>query len=123
MGMGRKNRLQESLWIATQELPRTKGHVFYERVNRILEENRFDRFAEQACQKFYAPVMGRPGVALGVYFRMLLVGHFEGLDSERGIAWRCADSLSLREFLGIGLTDDVPDHSTVSENPTCATDS
>ena len=114
MGMGRKNRLQESLWIATPELPRTKGHVFYERVNQILEENRFDRFAEQACQKFYAPVMGRPGVALGVYFRMLLVGHFEGLDSERGIAWRCADSLSLREFLGIGLTDDVPDHSTVS---------
>ena len=83
MGMGRKNRLQESLWIATPELPRTKGHVFYERVNQILEENRFDRFAEQACQKFYAPVMGRPGVALGVYFRMLLVGHFEGLDSEQ----------------------------------------
>ncbi len=114
MGMGRKRRRQESLWIATQELPRTKGHVFYERVNRILEEDGFDPFVEEACQKFYAPVMGRPGVVPGVYFRMLLVGYFEGIDSERGIAWRCADSLSLREFLGIGLTDGTPDHSSVS---------
>ena len=114
MGMGRKRRRQESLWIATQELPRTKGHVFYDRVNRILEEDRFDPFAEEACQDFYAPVMGRPGVVPGVYFRMLLVGYFEGIDSERGIAWRCADSLSLREFLGIGLSDSVPDHSSVS---------
>ena len=106
MGMERKKRLQE--------LPRNKGHVFYERVNGILEESGFDRFAEEACQKFYAPVMGRPGVVPGVYFRMLLVGYYEGIDSERGIAWRCADSLSLREFLGIGLTDGVPDHSSVS---------
>ncbi len=114
MGMGRKRRRQESLWIATQKLPRTKGHVFYERVNRILEGDGFDRFVEEACQKFYAPVMGRPGVVPGVYFRMLLVGYFEGIDSERGIAWRCADSLSLREFLGVGLGDQVPDHSSVS---------
>jgi len=114
MGLGRKKRRQDSLWIATQELPRTGGHVFYERVNRVLEENGFDRFVEDACQKFYAPVMGRPGVVPGVYFRMQLVGYFEGLDSERGIAWRCADSLSLREFLGTGLTGSVPDYSTVS---------
>jgi transposase len=114
MALGRKKRRQDSLWIATQELPRTGGHVFYERVNRVLEENGFDRFAENACQRFYAPVMGRPGVAPGVYFRMQLVGYFEGLDSERGIAWRCADSLSLREFLGAGLTGSVPDYSTVS---------
>ena len=114
MGLGRKKRQQESLWIPTQELPRTGGHVFYERVNRVLEENGFDRFVEDACQKFYAPVMGRPGVVPGVYFRMQLVGYFEGLDSERGIAWRCADSLSLREFLGAGLTGSVPDYSTVS---------
>ena len=114
MALGRKKRRQESLWIATRELPRTGGHVFYERVNRVLEEKRFDRFVEDACQKFYAPVMGRPGVVPGAYFRMQLVGYFEGLDSERGIAWRCADSLSLREFLGVGLAATVPDYSTVS---------
>ena len=114
MALGRKKQRQDSLWIGTQELPRTGGHVFYERVNRVLEENGFDRFVEDACEKFYAPVMGRPGLAPGVYFRMQLVGYFEGLDSERGIAWRCADSLSLREFLGAGLTGAVPDYSTVS---------
>ena len=113
MGMGRKKRRQESLWVATEELPRTKGHVFYDRVNRILEADGFDRFAESVCEKFYAR-RGRPSVAPGVYFRMLLVGYFEGLTSERGIAWRCADSLSLRGFLGVGLDGDVPDHSTVS---------
>ena len=113
MGMGRKRQRQESLWVATQELPRTKGHVFYDRVNRMLEQHGFDRFAESACEKFYA-VRGRPSVAPGVYFRMLLIGYFEGLTSERGIAWRCGDSLSLRNFLGVGLEGDVPDHSTVS---------
>ena len=85
-----------------------------ERVNRILNETEFDRFVEDA-EKFYAAVMGRPSLA-PKYFRMLLVGYFEGIDSERGIAWRCADSLSLREFLGVGLSDAVPDHSTVSRN-------
>ena len=114
MALGRKKQRQDSFWIGTQELPRTGGHVFYERVNRVLEENGFDRFVEDACEKFYAPVMGRPGLAPGVYFRMQLVGYFEGLDSERGMAWRCADSLSLREFLGTGLTGAVPDYSTVS---------
>ena len=114
MGLGGRKRRQDSLWVATEELPRTAGHVFYERVNRVLDEHGFDRFAEDACARFYAPTMGRPGVAPGVYFRMQLVGYFEGLDSERGIAWRCADSLSLREFLGVGLTGSVPDYSTVS---------
>lgn len=113
MGMGRKRRRQDSLWVATPELPRTRGHIFYERVNRILDEQRFDAFAESACAKFNG-VRGRPSVAPGVYFRMLLVGYFEGLISERGIAWRCADSLSLRKCLGTGLDGDVPDHSTVS---------
>ena len=114
MGMGRRKHRQDTLWVATAELPRTAGHVFYERVNRILNETEFDRFVEDACEKFYAAVMGRPSLAPGKYFRMLLVGYFEGIDSERGIAWRCADSLSLREFLGVGLSDAVPDHSTVS---------
>jgi transposase len=113
MGMGRKRQHQESLWVASQELPRTKGHIFYDRVNRILDEQQFDGFAESACERFYG-TRGRPSVAPGVYFRMLLVGYFEGLSSERGIAWRCADSLSLRKFLGAGLDGDVPDHSTVS---------
>ena len=102
MGMGRRKHRQDTLWVATAELPRTAGHVFYERVNRILNETEFDRFVEDACEKFYAAVMGRPSLAPGKYFRMLLVGYFEGIDSERGIAWRCADSLSLREFLGVG---------------------
>ena len=106
MGMGRKRWRQESLWVATQELPRTKGHVFYDRVKRMLEQQGFDRFAESACEKFYA-VRGRPSVAPGVYFRVLLIGYFEGLSSERGIAWRCGDSLSLRHFLGVGLEGDV----------------
>ena len=114
MGMGRRKHRQDTLWVATAELPRTAGHVFYERVNRILNEREFDRFVEDACEKFYAAVMGRPSLAPGKYFRMLLVGYFEGIDSERGIAWRCADSLSLREFLGVGLSDAVPDHSMVS---------
>ena len=114
MGMGKRTHRQEPLWVATQELPRSSGHVFYERVNGLLKEKGFDRFVEQACQEFYAPVMGRPSLASGVYFRMLLVGYFEGIDSERGIAWRCGDSLSLRKFLGAGLSGMVPAYTTVS---------
>jgi transposase len=114
MGMGRRKERQDMLWVATAELPRSGGHVFYERVNRILDQAGFDLFVEDACEKFYAAVMGRPSLAPGKYFRMLLVGYFEGIDSERGIAWRCADSLSLRGFIGVGLGEAVPDHSTVS---------
>jgi transposase len=115
MAIGRRQRhRQQTMWLATEELPRTAGHVFYDRVNKILGEHGFDDFAERVCQPFYAETMGRPGLAPGVYFRMQAVGYFEGIDSERGMAWRCADSLSLREFIGIGLTGAVPDHSTVS---------
>src|SRR5437660_1670789 len=118
MAMGRKKARQEALWIATEELARTGGHVFYERVNEILEEQQFDTFSEEQCLSFYkSEVMGRPSIAPGVYFRMLMVGYFEGLDSERGIAWRCADSLSLRSFLGYGLTQKTPDHSTLGNHP------
>ena len=85
MGMGRRKHRQDTLWVATAELPRTAGHVFYERVNRILNETEFDRFVEDACEKFYAAVMGRPSLAPGKYFRMLLAGYFEGIDSERGL--------------------------------------
>ena len=115
MAMGRKRARQQALWVATEQLAQSGGHAFYEQVNQILSEHQFDAFVETECVRFYkSEVMGRPSIAPGVYFRMLMVGYFEGLDSERGIAWRCADSLSLRNFLGYVLTQKTPDHSTVS---------
>ena len=115
MAMGRKRARQQALWIATEELARSGGHAFYEQVNQVLAEHQFDAFVEGECVGFYkSEVMGRPSIAPGVYFRMLMVGYFEGLDSERGIAWRCQDSLSLRNFLGYVLTQKTPDHSTIS---------
>src|SRR5215475_10674638 len=115
MAMGRKRARQRALWVATEQLGQSGGHAFYEHVNQILNEQQFDMFVEAECVRFYkSEVMGRPSIAPGVYFRMLMVGYFEGIDSERGIAWRCADSLSLRNFLGYVLTQKTPDHSTVS---------
>ena len=116
MGMGRreKQRRQEQLWIAHTELPWTVAHPFYEQLNRVLEGCGFDEFVEQQCCHFYAEKMGRPGLAPRRYFRLLLIGYFEGIDSERGIAWRAADSLGLRGFLGVGLNQMPPDHSTIS---------
>ena len=115
MAMGKKRARQQDLWIATNELPRSRGHIFYEWVNKILNGAGFDEFAERECLRFYkSETMGRPSIAPGVYFRMLLIGYFEGIDSERGIAWRCADSLSLKSFLGYGVMEATPDHSTVS---------
>jgi len=115
MAMGKRRARQQDLWIASTELPKSRGHVFYDRVNSILAKEEFDAFSEKECLQFYkSEVMGRPSIAPGVYFRMLLIGYFEGIDSERGIAWRCADSLSLKSFLGYGLTDTTPDHTTVS---------
>jgi transposase len=114
MGTRKQGERQEDLWIAKADLPRTAGHPFYERLNGLLEESGFDAFVEERCRKFYAPKMGRPSLAPGVYFRLLLIGYFEGLDSERGMAWRAADSLALRGFLRIGLDEVPPDHSTIS---------
>jgi transposase len=116
MGMGRREqqRRQEELWIAHTELPRTVAHPFYEQLNRVLEGRGFDEWVEGQCARFYAEKMGRPSLAPGGYFRLLLIGYFEGLDSERGIAWRAADSLALRSFLGVGLKEMPPDHSTIS---------
>src|SRR5262245_8632800 len=115
MAMGRKRERQWDLWIATDELPRSRGHIFYDWVNKILNGAGFDALAEAECLRFYkSETMGRPSMAPGVYFRMLLIGYFEGIDSERGIAWRCADSLSLKSFLGYELTAGTPDHSTIS---------
>jgi transposase len=114
MAMGKRMSEQAPLWIPTTELPMSPGHPFYARLTAILETAGFDAVVEGRCRPFYAPVMGRPSLAPGRYFRALLVGYFEGLDSERGIAWRAADSLAVRSFLGLGLEDGAPDHSTIS---------
>ena len=114
MAMGKRSTEQGPMWVAATELPASPGHPFYTKLNAILDEAGFDRFAEEQCQPFYAPVMGRPSLPPGRYFRLLLVGYFEGLDSERGIAWRAADSLAVRSFVGLGLDTAAPDHSTLS---------
>ena len=114
MGTRKQQERQEGFWVATADLPRSAGHPFYERLNELLEEAGFDALVEERCRKFYAAKMGRPSLAPGVYFRLLLIGYFEGLDSERGMAWRAADSLGLRRFLRIGLEEMTPDHSTIS---------
>src|SRR2546422_7763268 len=98
MGTRRQRQRQEPLWITHTELARAPGHPFYKRLNQLLDEGKFDEFAEKECAKFYAENNGRPSLTPGIYFRLLLVGYFEGIDSERGIAWRAADSLGLRQF-------------------------
>jgi len=102
------------MWVAVSELPRPVSHPFYEKLNRLLAEHGFDEFVEAQCRSFYAEKMGRPSLAPGQYFRLLLLGYFECLDSERGIAWRAADSSGVRAFLGLALTEAAPDHSTIS---------
>ncbi len=114
MGKRRKHARQSTMWVATTDLPRSAGHPFYERLNRVLATAGFDAFVEAECAPFYADGIGRPGLAPGRYFRLLLLGYFEGLDSERAIAWRAADSLSIRHFLDFALDEAPPDHSTLS---------
>jgi transposase len=115
MAMGKRERdRQPTMWVATTDLPTAASHPFYARLNQLLRERGFDDFAEAQCAEFYADTIGRPGLAPGIYFRLLLIGYFEGLDSERGIAWRAADSFALRDFLGIDLNKIPPDHSTIS---------
>ena len=114
MAMGTRQSEQGLLWVATAELPKSPGHPFYTRLNALLEAADFDRFVEEQCAKFYAPVMGRPSLAPGRYFRLLLVGYFEGIDSERGMAWRASDSLAVRSFLRLPVDEPPPDHSTIS---------
>ena len=117
MAMGRRSKeSQDALWVEAGELARSPGHPFYERLNRILDSEGFDEFVEGQCAQFYADGVGRPSLAPALYFRLLLIGYFEGIDSERGISWRVADSLTLREFLGISLSAASPDHSTISRN-------
>ena len=111
--MGRRRAKQEALFVPHQQL-RNAGHPFYAALERTLVSEGFDAFVETQCAGFYAIRMGRPSVAPGLYFRCLLIGYFEGLGSERGIAWRVADSLSLRQFVGLPLSTPPPDHSTLS---------
>jgi transposase len=115
MAMGRRAKEQQgAIWIPTAEVAPGPSHPFYQRLNEILARYGFDEWVESQCRRFYAERMGRPSLAPGTYFRILLIGYFEGIDSERGIAWRIADSLSLRSFLGYGVTEAPPDHSTIS---------
>jgi transposase len=115
MALGkRKTERQEDLFVMAGRLPRSPGHVFYQKLNRLLAEGGFDSWVEKLCEPHYAAGTGRPGIPPGTYFRMLLVGYFEGLSSQRGIAWRCSDSLSLRDFLGIPLGEESPDHSSLT---------
>ena len=102
------------MWVNSEDLPTSDGHPFFERLNRVLEESGFDAFVEGLCEAFYACRLGRPSLRPGRYFRLLFIGYFEGVSSERGIAWRVADSLSLRSFLDLDMTEAAPDHSTLS---------
>ena len=116
MAMGKRPTVRQGapLWVTTADLPTNAGHPFFEHLNRVLDEAGFDAYVEELCAEFYAARMGRPSLRPGRYFRMLLIGYFEGISSERGIAWRVADSLSLRSFLDLDVTEASPDHSTLS---------
>jgi transposase len=115
MALGKRRQKQTSFWVETSQLQARGRHPFYSRLNEILDRAKFDTYAERICRKYYATTMGRPSIAPGVYFRCFLMGYFEGIDSERGIAYRVSDSLSLREFLGMSLEEPTPDHSTLSK--------
>lgn len=115
MAMGKRRKHgQQPLFVAAADLPRTVAHPFYQKLNEVLAGWKFDELVENLCAKFYAEKLGRPSLAPGKYFRLLLIGYFEGIGSERGIAWRCADSLSLRSFVGYALNERSTDHSTIS---------
>ena len=115
MAMRREGEVQGDLVVTWAEMPRSPGHVFYDRLQNVLSEAGFDAFVEETCKPFYAPRMGAPSLPPGRYFRMHMVGYFEGIDSERGIVWRCSDSFSLRDFLRLANRDRVPDHSWLSK--------
>ena len=114
MAMGKRRPKQPDLFIPTADLPQAPGHPFYRQLNVLLAEAGFDRFVEDLCRPYYVEHVGRVSIPPGVYFRMLFVGYFEGIASQRGIAWRCADSRSLQEFLGYLPTEPTPDHSSLT---------
>ena len=114
MALGKRKHQSQEAWIATTDLPRSPGHPFYCKLNQLLAEANFDAWLETLCRPYYADQKGRPSIPPGTYFRMILVGYFEGIASQRGIAWRCCDSRSLAEFLGYGPTEETPDHSSLT---------
>ena len=114
MALGKRKHEQQEAWVATTDLPRSPGHPFYRRLNQLLAEAGFDAWLETLCRPYYAEQKGRPSIPPGTYFRMILIGYFEGIASQRGIAWRCCDSRSLAEFLGYGATEETPDHSSLT---------
>ena len=114
MGSRKKRERQQGLWMAASDVVRTPANAFYDQLNAILDQHRFDSHVEHLCRRYYKGPYGRPSLAPGAYFRLLMIGYFEGLDSERGIAWRVADSLSLRNFIGYALDEQTPDHTTIS---------
>jgi transposase len=114
MSMGRRPMEQQEAWVATTDLPRSPGHPFYQKLNELLAEADFDGYVEKLCAPYYANDKGRPSIPPGTYFRMILIGYFEGISSQRGIAWRCSDSRSLATFLGVPITKATPDHSSLS---------
>jgi len=116
MAMGKRKQVQEALFLTANDLPKSSRHPFYKKLNQLLAETKFDRWVERRCVQYYSPdePRGQPSIPPGLYFRMLFVGYFENIDSQRGIAWRCADSLSLRTFLGVPLNEGTPDHSTMT---------
>lgn len=119
MTMGKRKQRQEALFHLAEGLPKSAGHSLYQKLNRLLAEAEFDRWIEKRCWQYYEQTekRGQPSIPPDVYFRMLFVGYFEDIGSQRGIAWRCGDSLSLRQFLGIALDKDTPDHSTLTNTP------
>jgi transposase len=114
MALGKRATEQQAAWVATNELPKSPGHPFYKKLNVLLAEAGFDEWLEKLCVPYYAAKLGRESIPPGVYFRMILVGYFEGISSQRGIAWRCSDSRSLAEFLGVPVHEETPDHSSLS---------
>jgi transposase len=114
MALGKRKHQQQEAWVATTDLPRSPGHPFYKKLNQLLAKAGFDAWLEQLCEPYYADGKGRPSIPPGTYFRMILIGYFEGIASQRGIAWRCSDSRSLAEFLGFGPTEETPDHSSLT---------
>ena len=114
MSLGKRKQEQQELLVATTSLPQSPGHPFYQKLNRLLREAKFDKYVEGLCRPYYAARLGRPGIPPGVYFRMLFIGYFEGLDSQRAIVWRCHDSRSLQSFPGYSITDPTPDHSSLT---------
>ena len=115
MAMGKRKTVdQQPLFVAAGKLPRSAAHPFYAKLNEVLAASKFDPFVEELCKKFYEEKIGRPSLQPGKYFRLMFIGYFEGIDSERGIAWRCSDSLSLRAFVGYRLDELSTEHSTIS---------